>query len=80
MTGCCVETSDLPTAQPSPSMPRSESYRKIVEAAEDAISAVTTDSGGKMAVAGPVLVFDSFRPAAKFVNIERVPRTKSIRM
>ncbi|XP_050293542.1 uncharacterized protein LOC126734076 [Anthonomus grandis grandis] len=78
--GCCAVVNDV-TVQPSPSMPRSDSYRKIVEAAEDAILQ-TTPSLDNIAskMADPLLLFGHFQPAAKFVNIERVSRTKSIRI
>ncbi|CAG9772991.1 unnamed protein product [Ceutorhynchus assimilis] len=78
--GCCIEVSDLQTAA---TMPRSESYRKIVEAAEDAISTTMEPDSNRMIAASSsdtVLLFDRFRPAARFVNIERVPRTRSIRI
>ncbi|KAH1012268.1 hypothetical protein HUJ05_011451 [Dendroctonus ponderosae] len=65
------------TARPSPNMPRSESYRKIVEAAEDAVLEAADSSRGPPT---PVLLFRHFRPAAKFASIERIPRTKSIRI
>ncbi|KAJ8935939.1 hypothetical protein NQ314_012560 [Rhamnusium bicolor] len=47
---------------------RSESYRHIIEAAENADEDENT------------YFFNRFKPTAKFVNIERVPRSKSIKM
>lgn len=58
-------------------MPRSESYRKIVEAAEDAI---LTDNRTGPETSDPDLLFQHFRPAAKFASIERVHRARSVRM
>lgn len=58
-------------------MPRSESYRKIVEAAEDAIS---TDNRTGPETSDPDLLFQHFRPAAKFATIDRVHRARSVRM
>lgn len=49
-----------------PKMHRSESYRRIVEAAEE-----VDDSLG---------FFNRFKPTVKFINIERVPRAKSVKM
>lgn len=59
-------------------MPRSESYRKIVEAAEDAI--LTDNRTGPVETSDPDLLFQHFRPAAKFASIERVHRARSVRM
>ncbi|KAJ8954991.1 hypothetical protein NQ318_000423 [Aromia moschata] len=50
-------------------MPRSESYRRIVEAAESGLE----DEDN-------TFFFNRFRPTAKFVNIEKVPRSKSIKI
>lgn len=49
-----------------PKIHRSESYRRIVEAAEEEVDALG--------------FFDRFKPTVKFVNIERVPRSKSVKM
>lgn len=48
---------------------RSESYRHIIEAAEDEEEEDRN-----------VFFFSRFKSTAKFVNIERVPRSKSIKM
>lgn len=50
-------------------IPRSESYRHIIEAAE-----------GEEEEGRNVFFFNRFKPTAKFVNIERVPRSKSVKM
>lgn len=47
---------------------RSESYRHIIEAAENEENE------------NDICFFNRFKPTAKFVNIERVPRNKSIKM
>ncbi|XP_066147516.1 uncharacterized protein PsGEF isoform X1 [Euwallacea fornicatus] len=74
---CYVEANDSQIVPPSPSMPRSESYRKIVEAAEDALLA---DNSTRSKVEDPDLLFRHFQPSVKFANIERIQRTKSIRI
>ncbi|XP_050506430.1 uncharacterized protein LOC114332848 [Diabrotica virgifera virgifera] len=60
-------TTEAPTA--TVKIHRSESYRHIIEAAENEGNEERN-----------VYFFSRFRPAAKFVNIERVPRSKSIRI
>ncbi|CAH1223954.1 unnamed protein product [Diabrotica balteata] len=60
-------TTEAPTA--TIKIHRSESYRHIIEAAENEGNEERN-----------VYFFSRFRPAAKFVNIERVPRSKSIRI
>ncbi|CAG9861476.1 unnamed protein product [Phyllotreta striolata] len=54
------------TEVPSAAIHRSESYRRIVEAAENEGNEERS-----------VFFFSRFRPAIKFVNIERVPKAKS---
>ncbi|KAJ8920462.1 hypothetical protein NQ315_005330 [Exocentrus adspersus] len=51
---------------------RSESYRRIIEAAENAGNDEAGEEGA--------FFFNRFKPTAKFVNIERVPRSKSIKI
>lgn len=53
-----------------PKIPRSESYRRIVEAAED------EDIEDHLRLG----FFSRFKPTVNFVNIERVPRAKSVKM
>ncbi|XP_030756951.1 uncharacterized protein LOC115882842 [Sitophilus oryzae] len=82
---CCAEVADSPTAHPSPSMPRSESYRKIVEAAEEAALGADEAAAQKAAATAhhnpAAVLFERFKPApAKFATIERVPKTKSHRI
>lgn len=48
---------------------RSESYRHIIEAAEDEGDEERN-----------VFFFNRFKPTAKFVNIERIPRSRSVKM
>ncbi|XP_056640815.1 uncharacterized protein LOC130447811 [Diorhabda sublineata] len=48
---------------------RSESYRRIIEAAENEGNEERND-----------YFFNRFRPAGKFVNIERIPRSRSIKI
>nr|XP_015840738.1 PREDICTED: uncharacterized protein LOC663795 isoform X2 [Tribolium castaneum] len=62
--GSAVTTSE---ATAVPKIHRSESYRKIVEAAEEDYD----DALG---------FFDRFKPTVKFINIERVPRAKSAKI
>ncbi|KAJ3667139.1 hypothetical protein Zmor_002541 [Zophobas morio] len=50
-----------------PKMHRSESYRRIIEAAED-------DEEDNLGF------FNRFKPTVKFINIERVPRAKSVKI
>lgn len=49
-------------------MPRSSSYRKIVEAAEEQTEETMSSFFGR------------FRPVARFSNIERVPKTRSVKI
>ncbi|CAH1112106.1 unnamed protein product [Psylliodes chrysocephalus] len=58
-------TTEVPTTK----IHRSESYRHIIEAAENE----GNDERN-------VFFFSRFRPVVKFVNIERVPKTKSIKI
>ncbi|XP_060527393.1 uncharacterized protein LOC132702642 [Cylas formicarius] len=50
-------------------IPRSESYKHIVDAAED--TTIVRDE---------TMLFQQFRPAASFVNIARVSRSRSVRI
>ncbi|XP_044258396.1 uncharacterized protein LOC123007266 isoform X2 [Tribolium madens] len=62
--GSAVTTSETTVV---PKIHRSESYRKIIEAAEEDYD----DALG---------FFERFKPTVKFINIERVPRAKSAKI
>ncbi|KAL1506136.1 hypothetical protein ABEB36_005555 [Hypothenemus hampei] len=76
---CCAEVNASQMVPHCLNMPRSESYRKIVEAAEDALLE-TTDKNVVENLVDPAGLFQNFKPAAKFVNIERVQRNNSVRI
>ncbi|XP_044757092.1 uncharacterized protein LOC123315465 [Coccinella septempunctata] len=60
--------SDVHQVQVLPCIPRSPSYRKIVEAAEEEI------------VEDSMSFFNRFRPTARFGGIEKVPKSRSVRI
>ncbi|XP_045465500.1 uncharacterized protein LOC123674614 isoform X2 [Harmonia axyridis] len=59
---------DVPQVQVLPCIPRSPSYRKIIEAAEEEI------------VEDSMSFFSRFRPTARFAGIEKVPKSRSVRI
>ncbi|XP_018580022.1 uncharacterized protein LOC108917757 [Anoplophora glabripennis] len=65
-----ADTISTPTEPAPTKIHRSESYRRIIEAAENADDDAAEST----------FFFNRFKPTAKFVNIERVPRSKSVKI